>query len=194
MRRLFHSRLSAVGRSFELYSVESALVAIGLPGDSSKETLLGWLRRFFDGVPVEPADTRHEGYERQLIDYFEGRRRVFDLPYELFGTDFQKDVWSAVAAIPYGRTSSYRDIARLVGRPDASRAVGAANGANPIPIVIPCHRVIGSNGSLTGYGGGLPLKRRLLALEGALRAPSTQMRLEWGPSRSVACSRGPSFA
>ncbi|HXV61889.1 MAG TPA: methylated-DNA--[protein]-cysteine S-methyltransferase [Vicinamibacteria bacterium] len=193
MRKLFHSRLSAAGRSFELYSVERALVAIGLPGDSSK-TLAGWLRRYFDGVPVEPADTRHQGYERQLIEYFEGRRRVFDLRYELLGTDFQKDVWNAVASIPYGRTSSYRDIAHLIGRPEASRAVGAANGANPIPIVIPCHRVIGANGSLTGYGGGLPLKRRLLALEGALRAPSTQMRLEFQPSRSVSCPSGPSFA
>lgn len=193
MRKLFHSRLSAAGRSFELYSVERALVAIGLPGDSSK-TLAGWLRRYFDGVPGEPAETRHQGYERQLIEYFEGRRRVFDLRYELLGTDFQKDVWNAVASIPYGRTSSYRDIAHLIGRPEASRAVGAANGANPIPIVIPCHRVIGANGSLTGYGGGLPLKRRLLALEGALRAPSTQMRLEFQPSRSVSCPSGPSFA
>ncbi|HSF19891.1 MAG TPA: methylated-DNA--[protein]-cysteine S-methyltransferase [Vicinamibacteria bacterium] len=193
MRKLFHSRVSVGGLSLELYSEGEALVAIGLPGDSSK-TLAGWLRRYFDGVPGEPAETRHQGYERQLIEYFEGRRRVFDLRYELLGTDFQKDVWNAVASIPYGRTSSYRDISHLIGRPGASRAVGAANGANPIPLVIPCHRVIGSNGSLTGYGGGLPLKRRLLALEGALRAPSTQMRLEWGPPRSVSCPSGPSFA
>jgi methylated-DNA-[protein]-cysteine S-methyltransferase len=105
---------------------------------------------------------------RQLREYFECRLRVFDLPLDMQGTDFQKRVWRQLEEIPYGETRSYRQIAIAVGTPQAVRAVGAANGANPVPIVVPCHRVIGSSGKLTGYGGGLPLKKRLLALEGAL--------------------------
>lgn len=102
---------------------------------------------------------------RQLDEYFTGARRDFDLPLAPAGTDFQRAVWDALLTIPYGTTTSYVAIARAIGRPSASRAVGAANGANPIAIVIPCHRVIGAAGALTGYGGGLPAKRQLLALE-----------------------------
>jgi methylated-DNA-[protein]-cysteine S-methyltransferase len=106
---------------------------------------------------------------RQLADYFEGRRRVFDLPLSPEGTPFQKEVWRALVEIPYGECASYSEIARRIGRRDAVRAVGAANGANPIAIVVPCHRVIGRDGSLTGYGGGLPLKRWLLDHEAGWR-------------------------
>ena len=102
---------------------------------------------------------------RQLRAYFKGSLRVFDLPLELSGTSFQTRVWQLLEKIPYGRTRSYRDLAVELGMPLAVRAVGAANGANPLPIAIPCHRVIGSNGRLVGYGGGLPFKKRLLALE-----------------------------
>lgn len=102
---------------------------------------------------------------RQLHAYFSGALRSFDLPLDMQGTDFQKRVWNRLLAIPYGQTRSYAEIAREIGRPAAVRAVGAANGANPIAIVVPCHRVIGSSGRLVGYGGGLPLKRRLLELE-----------------------------
>ena len=105
---------------------------------------------------------------RQLTEYFSGKRRNFALRLAPSGTEFQKDVWSALCEIPYGETRSYAQIAQAVGRPIATRAVGAANGANPIPIIVPCHRVIGSNGTLTGFGGGLPTKRKLLELEGAL--------------------------
>jgi methylated-DNA-[protein]-cysteine S-methyltransferase len=108
----------------------------------------------------------------QLAEYFAGKRRVFDLPLGPRGSDFQVGVWRALMRIPYGETCSYGDIARSIGRPDASRAVGAANGRNPIPIIVPCHRVIGANGSLTGYGGGLPVKRWLLDHERAWRQPS----------------------
>jgi methylated-DNA-[protein]-cysteine S-methyltransferase len=101
----------------------------------------------------------------QLQEYFRGERRTFDLPLAPRGTEFQMDVWRALQRIPYGETRSYSGIAREIGRPAAVRAVGAANGANPIPIVIPCHRVVGSNGSLTGFGGGIETKRWLLALE-----------------------------
>ena len=102
---------------------------------------------------------------RQLKAYFDGKLRDFDVPLLLRGTDFQLLVWSRLRKIPYGETVSYGQIARELGNPDASRAVGLANGSNPIPIIIPCHRVIGSNGRLTGFGGGLPVKEKLLALE-----------------------------
>jgi methylated-DNA-[protein]-cysteine S-methyltransferase len=108
----------------------------------------------------------------QLDEYFAGARRDFDLPLAPRGTTFQTDVWRALARIPFGETCSYGDLARAIGRPAASRAVGAANGANPIAIILPCHRVIGSNGTLTGYGGGLPMKRWLLDHERACVQPS----------------------
>jgi methylated-DNA-[protein]-cysteine S-methyltransferase len=101
----------------------------------------------------------------QLRAYFAGSLREFRLPLQMEGTDFQRGVWSLICQVPYGQTRSYRDLALALGRPQAVRAVGAANGANPLPIVVPCHRVIGSNGALTGYGGGMALKRRLLDLE-----------------------------
>jgi len=104
---------------------------------------------------------------RQLDEYFEGTRREFDLPLAPRGTPFQLAVWNALLEIPYGETTSYGEIARSVGRPNAVRAVGQANGRNPIAIVVPCHRVIGSDKSLTGYGGGMDRKRFLLGLEGA---------------------------
>ncbi len=102
---------------------------------------------------------------RQLREYFDGKRTAFDLPLAPAGTAFQRSVWRGLQEIPYGETISYGELARRIGNPNASRAVGAANGSNPIPIVIPCHRVIGANGKLTGFGGGLPTKEALLALE-----------------------------
>lgn len=106
--------------------------------------------------------------QSQLAEYFAGKRRAFDLPLAPRGTDFQREVWWELASIPFGGTISYAELAQRVGRPTATRAVGAANGRNPLPIVLPCHRVIGADGSLTGFGGGLPTKQFLLQLEGAL--------------------------
>ncbi len=105
--------------------------------------------------------------EKQLSEYFEGKRKCFELPLRPAGTDFQMAVWQALTAIPYGQTRSYGDIARALGKPGAARAIGQANHRNPLPILIPCHRVIGADGSMTGYGGksGIPIKRRLLELE-----------------------------
>lgn len=103
---------------------------------------------------------------RQLAAYFAGERRSFDLPLDFRGTDFQKQVWHALLAIPFGETRSYADIARAIGRPTAFRAVGAANGRNPISIIAPCHRVVGTNGTLTGFAGGLEAKAHLLRHEG----------------------------
>ena len=104
--------------------------------------------------------------ERQLAEFFAGRRRDFDLPLTATGTEFQRLVWEGLREIAFGETISYGELARRIGRPRALRAVGAANGANPLPIIVPCHRVIGANGKLTGFGGGLDIKRRLLTLDG----------------------------
>lgn len=103
---------------------------------------------------------------RQLLEYLQGKRRRFDLILAPAGTDFQLDVWQMLAQIPFGATWSYKELAERLGKPTATRAVGAANGRNPLPIVLPCHRVIGNNGALTGFGGGLPTKVALLKLEG----------------------------
>lgn len=106
--------------------------------------------------------------EAQLHEYFAGTRTCFELPLTPHGTPFQLSVWHELARIPYGATMSYAELAQRVGKPTATRAVGAANGRNPLPIVLPCHRVIGADGALTGFGGGLPVKEYLLRLEGAL--------------------------
>lgn len=111
------------------------------------------------------ADEPFAEARRQLAAYFAGDLRQFDLPLTFAGTDFQRKVWKTLQRIPYGETRSYGWLAREIGSPTASRAVGAANGANPLPIVVPCHRVIGANGALTGFGGGIETKRFLLALE-----------------------------
>ena len=116
------------------------------------------------------ADAKAAPFSDQLDEYFAGRRRDFTFPLDLRGTPFQLACWRALLAIPYGETRTYADIARVVGKLQAFRAVGMANNRNPIAIVVPCHRVIASDGTLCGYGGGLDLKRRLLELEGALTA------------------------
>lgn len=115
-----------------------------------------------------------DALQAQLGEYFAGQRRQFDLPLAPQGTLFQREVWAMLAQIPYGTTWSYGQLAQRLGKPDAVRAVGAANGRNPLPIVLPCHRVIGADGALTGFGGGLPAKAWLLRLEGAL-APAQDL-------------------
>lgn len=120
----------------------------------------------FDGTLVEETELTRKA-AGQLREYFAGKREKFDLPLAPVGTPFQQRVWNALMEIPYGQTRSYGEIARTVGNPKASRAVGMANNRNPVAIVIPCHRVIGSNGKLTGYAGGLELKDALLHLERA---------------------------
>jgi O-6-methylguanine DNA methyltransferase len=116
----------------------------------------------------DPSGTALQPYTRELEEYFTGRRRQFGFALDLRGTEFQLACWRALLAIPYGETRTYADIARAVGRPQGFRAVGMANNRNPIAIVVPCHRVIASDGTLCGYGGGLDIKRKLLELEGAL--------------------------
>ena len=128
-----------------------------LSGTAALQPRPEWVR---DDAPLRDA-------LRQLRAYFAGALRKFDLPLAPRGTEFQQRVWQALREIPYGETTTYGELARRIGRPTASRAVGAANGRNPLPIVVPCHRVIGSTGSLTGFAGGLHLKEGLLGLEQA---------------------------
>jgi methylated-DNA-[protein]-cysteine S-methyltransferase len=133
-----------------------------------------WRRESTPQLPFGVASERADhpvlcDAARQLREYFSGQRRTFDLPLEFRGTDFQRRVWTTLLTIPFGDTRSYLDVARSLGNPDAVRAVGAANGRNPISIIAPCHRVIGTSGALTGFGGGLEAKAWLLAHEAPQR-------------------------
>ena len=141
-----------------LAASDVGLVAVLWPQDDVDRVRLGEMAQD-DGHPVLIAAVA------QLDAYFAGTRTAFDLPLEFRGTAFQKRVWAALLTIPFGETRSYGEIARSIGQPTASRAVGAANGRNPISIIAPCHRVIGANGSLTGFAGGIEAKRLLLGLE-----------------------------
>ncbi|MFC7303251.1 methylated-DNA--[protein]-cysteine S-methyltransferase [Streptomyces monticola] len=122
------------------------------------------------GERADPHDPPFDEVIRQLTAYFAGERTVFDLPLHLEGTPFQREVWAGLLRIPYGERRTYGELAAEIGKPGASRAVGLANGKNPVGIIVPCHRVVGADGSLTGYGGGLDRKQRLLESEGAERA------------------------
>ncbi|MGC2172840.1 MAG: methylated-DNA--[protein]-cysteine S-methyltransferase [Candidatus Sulfotelmatobacter sp.] len=139
-----------------------------LPGQQSIRPNPRDLREEKNGFRFEDSPGRMRPYVSALEEYFAGRRREFTFPLDLRGTNFQLACWRALLAIPYGETRSYADIARAVDKPKAFRAVGMANNRNPVAIVVPCHRVIASNGTLCGYGGGLDVKRKLLELEGAL--------------------------
>jgi methylated-DNA-[protein]-cysteine S-methyltransferase len=139
--------------------------------DEDGQACAGWVRRHAPGAQLVDDKARIAGLANELEDYFAGRLRAFSCPLDLRGTLFQLQVWRALLAIDYGKTLAYSELAAAIGHPHAIRAVGAANGANPLPILVPCHRLIGKNGALVKYGGGLELKRWLLELEGAaLRA------------------------
>jgi O-6-methylguanine DNA methyltransferase len=157
---------SPLGPCFVL-ATENGVCWTGTPGTPLEEGLVRtkrWLA--FDSVAQESQVKPLRQAVQELQQYFAGEKISFSCPLDLRGTPFQVSVWQALKAIPYGETRSYAEIAQAVGRPSAVRAVGAANGANPIAVIVPCHRVIGSNGTLTGYGGGLPTKSWLLSLEG----------------------------
>jgi O-6-methylguanine DNA methyltransferase len=148
-------------------STEKGVCKIALPKES-EEDFFGWLSAHFGPQNVIEDRGKNDGVPAELESYLDGGLRKFKSPLDLRGTEFQRKVWREVKAIPYGTTCSYRDIAERIGQPRAYRAVGAANRANPIPVIVPCHRVIGRDGSLRGYGGGLAMKERLLRLEGAI--------------------------
>jgi O-6-methylguanine DNA methyltransferase len=170
---ILHSTVfeSSVGSLF-LAASAKGLVALEfdlrLPGQQTIRPNPRDLRAESKKLRFENSLSEMHGYVRELEEYFAGSRREFSFPLDLRGTEFQLVCWRALLAIPYGETRSYGDIARAVGRPTGFRAVGMANNRNPIAIVVPCHRVIASDGTLCGYGGGLDIKRKLLELEGAL--------------------------
>ncbi len=154
---------SPLGRLW-LASTRAGLVKVALPGEDEHENL-GWLAfRFPGAVPVDGAD-ENEMFVRQLDEYFAGSRMTFDCPVRLVVRDFTRRVLEATSCIPCGETRSYGEIAVAVGSPSAARAVGRSLATNPVPIIIPCHRVVGSDGSLVGFGGGLRIKEWLLAHE-----------------------------
>jgi O-6-methylguanine DNA methyltransferase len=148
---------------------EAGVARIALPR-SSGPGFAGWLRTVFADAERVPWLPLADKLEQELGEYFSGKRREFSLPLDPRGTEFQCAVWRAIAAIPYGQTRTYAEIARAAGRARAVRAAGTATGANPIPLLIPCHRVIAAHGKLGGFSGGLDAKRRLLALEKAATA------------------------
>jgi methylated-DNA-[protein]-cysteine S-methyltransferase len=154
---------------------ESPVGVLKLVASSDTLVAVVWRDHGAGQVPVGDAieSSSHpilDATARQLGEYFAGTRRAFDLPLFMMGTDFQRRAWAALLTIPYGETRSYADMARQIGQPSAVRAVGAANGRNPISIIVPCHRVIGTSGSLTGFGGGLDAKAHLLAHEAPQRS------------------------
>lgn len=163
MRFAYKTFHSPVGK-LKLVASDKGLIAVLWENDKPNRVRLGELvKRHSHPVLMEA--------ERQLGEYFEGKRRSFSVALDMRGTPFQKNVWEALLGIPFGETRSYRDIAKKLGNPEATRAVGAANGRNPISIIVPCHRVIGLNGKLRGFAGGLETKARLLELEQGHRAP-----------------------
>lgn len=162
MRFAYKTFHSPVGK-LKLVASDKGLIAVLWENDTpNRVRLVGLVKRHSHPVLMEA--------ERQLGQYFEGKRRSFSVALDMRGTPFQKSVWEALLSIPFGETRSYRDIAKKLGNPEATRAVGAANGRNPISIIVPCHRVIGSNGKLRGFAGGLETKARLLELEQGHRA------------------------
>jgi methylated-DNA-[protein]-cysteine S-methyltransferase len=159
---------------------ETPVGLLNLAVDADGTLLELWLPNRAKALqPAEPfsraASDGMRAVHAQLNEYFAGKRRTFDLRLDPRGTPFEQRVWSRLREIPYGVTTSYGAIAQEFGLENGARAVGRANGANRIPIVIPCHRVIGADGTLTGFGGGLPLKRRLLELEGAIAPPAPRL-------------------
>ncbi len=150
-----------------LAATTKGLCCLTLPKESF-DALTHWVNLHIPHARLIEDEEALGIYKTQVIEYLQGQRTAFTFPLDFHGTAFQVSVWQALTHIPYGETRSYSEVAQVVQRPKAIRAVGAANGANPIPIVVPCHRVIGKNGHLVGYGGGLDVKEELLRLEGAI--------------------------
>ena len=155
---LFYKEMKSPVGKLKLVASSNALIAVLWQEERPNRVKLGTMN-------LDPQHPILIEAERQISEYFVGERIDFDLPLQLDGTEFQRKVWRALREIPFGETKSYQDLARAVGSPKASRAVGAANGKNPFSIVVPCHRVVGADGALTGFAGGLETKAALLALE-----------------------------
>ena len=162
--------------SLRIASTSIGLAYIQLPHANGRG-FDGWRTRHAPAAVVKQGFEPNQVYGAQIVEFLEGKREAFDLPLDLRGTDFQVAVYEEVARIPFGETRSYKQIAAAIGRPTATRAVGAANGANPVSLVVPCHRVIATRGHLHGDGGGLALKAKLLAMERGRGLRSGQGRL-----------------
>lgn len=153
-------------RPIYLAATENGLIQITLPHESTLEKVEEWVKKKIPNAVLSQEPTKVAPYKQQLKEYLDGERMKFTFALDFRGTSFQNSVWQALFEIPYGEMRSYAEIAEKVGNPKAVRAVGTANGMNPIPIVVPCHRVIGKNNTLTGFRGGLQMKEELLRLEG----------------------------
>lgn len=162
---MYYASIQLEDRTMTIAATDVGLCFVSLTNNSEQELRVWAAKREPHAQLIEDSSLLAD-YTRQMADYFDGKRNVFTMPLHFIGTPFQQAVWGAVAQIPYGEVRTYAEIASAAGFPKAVRAVGAANGANPIPIVVPCHRVIGANGTLTGYRGGIVLKQKLLHLEG----------------------------
>ncbi|RAV22969.1 methylated-DNA--[protein]-cysteine S-methyltransferase [Paenibacillus contaminans] len=163
-RNIYWSLLELEAWSMHIAAVDEGLCFVGSQNKSYEE-LAEWATSRLPGSTLIRDDEKLRSYAAELVEYLQGERESFTFPFSLHGTPFQEAVWDALCAIPYGQTKSYSDIANHIKKPAAVRAVGAAIGANPVLISVPCHRVIGKNGALTGYRGGMDMKTKLLQLE-----------------------------
>lgn len=173
METLFTSRFETPIGALRIASSEKGLAYIELPNESGRG-FGGWCATHAKGAKVIDRRTPNDVYIDQIMEYTEGTRHEFELELDMRATPFQKSVYEFVSKIGYGEICAYSDIANAIGNPKAVRAVGAANGANPIPLIVPCHRVIARGGALQGYAGGLDLKARLLAMEQSLPEPEAE--------------------
>ncbi|MGZ4032013.1 MAG: methylated-DNA--[protein]-cysteine S-methyltransferase [Tumebacillaceae bacterium] len=165
--RVYWDVLSHGGRDYYMAVTDQGVVEITLGLHSVEDLARSIDKRVKQNELIHSVE-EVAAYKQQLVEYFAGERQVFDMPLDLRGTEFQRKVWDAIYQVPFGATCSYKDIAKAVGDEKSVRAVGTATGKNPVPIVVPCHRVITSGGTLGGFGGGLPLKIELLKLEGVM--------------------------
>lgn len=161
---IYMTEINIEGNHLRLASSEKGVCYLN---NHSDDAMMKVLERFNDKdyVTGEQADLQHAQYHQDLADYFNGQLKNFDWPFDLRGTEFQQAVWTALLMVPYGRTKTYSDIAAVINRPKAVRAVGGAVGSNPVMIAVPCHRIIGKNGRLTGFSSGLAVKKQLLDIE-----------------------------
>ncbi len=167
-RKIYLSHLKSPVGMLDVASIDKGLCLITFASAQGGEYALQWIDKHFEDYIIEENEKRNAQYQKELHEYFEGKKKRFYSKIYFIGTDFQLQVWTALRSIPYGETTSYKSIALTIGNPNATRAVGAAIGKNPVPIIVPCHRVIGENGNLVGFGGGIERKKKLLQLEGAI--------------------------
>lgn len=161
---MYWTRFEQEGWCFYIAATDKGLSYVG-SHDQPFSELAGWAAKHHPGTTLLQSEERMEGYVTEIREYLDGERQSFSFSFDMTGTPFQQEVWQALQSIPFGETRSYSELAEAIGRPSAVRAIASAIGANPVLITIPCHRVIGKNGSLTGYRGGLAMKTRLLELE-----------------------------